>query len=144
MADGAERDWLHPLEAIRTTYRGGTLFGAQLTHLERGRATFRLAISAATAGGANGGVHGGIIATLIDVAAVCAVVSACEQGDRARGTAELNVSYLRPAVGRELVASAGVLKKGSTLAVVDVDVLNEGGTLVAKGRVSYALARERP
>jgi uncharacterized protein (TIGR00369 family) len=69
------------------------------------------------------------------------VASACERGDQARGTAELSVSYLRPAVGRELVASAAVLRKGSTLAVVDVDVHTEAGTLVAKGRVSYALGR---
>jgi acyl-CoA thioesterase len=140
----AEPEWIESLDLIRQTYQligGPALFGAELSLIERGRAEFRLPISPLTAGGAAGGVHGGIMAALIDIAVVSAVRTLCVRGDVMRGTAELNVSYLRPANGSALLISGTILKKGSSLAVGDAEVRDDASRLVAKGRLTYSLGR---
>ena len=145
MAKTREPDWLLPLRALLGSGAGeGTdllMFGARVSEVERGRAVLRLQVTPATAGGAQGGVHGGVIATLVDMAVVTATMTMMRRGEAARGTAELNVSFLRPAVGEELVATCEVLKKGRSLAVSDVEVRNNHDVLVAKGRGTYAIAQ---
>lgn len=148
MVETPEGGWLVSLDAIRRSYSGGgrgeggtDLFGVELLEVDRGRTVFRLPITPRVGGGVNGGVHGGVIAALVDIGVVCAVLSACGAGDQTRGTAELNVSYLRPATGEALIATTTIIKKGGALAVGDVDVHNDRGTLVAKGRATYALGR---
>ena len=137
MAD--EVAWLAPLRSIEASYGGGTLFGARLVELARGRTVFEMPITGETAGGANGGVHGGILASLADIGVVAAVLSTCRQGEQMRGTAELNISYLRPAIGELIRVESNVIKKGRSLAVGDVDLTNERGALIAKARVTYAI-----
>jgi len=141
--EAAEPQWLLPLESLVGPSVGRQnelmLFGARVTEVDRGRAVVRLQVTEDTAGGAQGGVHGGVIASLVDMALVTATVTMCQVGEEMRGTAELNVSYLRPAVGEELIASCEVLKKGRSLAVGDVEVRNDRDVLVAKGRGTYAV-----
>lgn len=96
-----------------------------------------------TLGGVGGSVHGGIVATLIDIACINAVASLVGPDEVMAGTAELNVSYLRPALGEVVVTEGRVLKKGRSLAVVDVDCSDGKGRLFAKGRAQYAI-RQRP
>ena len=134
--------WLATLDQIRSAHdRGdGPRFGTQLSDLGRGQATVRM-LTQGTAEGASGGVHGGLIATLVDIALVTAAASMCREGEELRGTAELNVSYLRPALGAELVARCTILKKGRSLVVGDIDVEMESGLRVAKGRGLYAVGR---
>lgn len=116
-----------------------TLLGVQMEERGGGYARLRVPFVERLGGGVAGSFHGGIVSGLIDYAAVNAAVSALSPEESAAGTAELNVSYLRPALGAYIVAEARVLKKGRTLAVVDVDVTNPEGKLVAKGRVTYAV-----
>ena len=132
--------WLATLDQIRSAHdRGdGPRFGTRLSDLGRGQSTVRM-LTRGVAGGASGGVHGGLIATLVDIALVTAAASLCREGEELRGTAELNVSYLRPALGTELVAKCTILKKGRTLVVGDIDVEMESGLRVAKGRGLYAV-----
>ena len=136
-------EWLAPLESLLTPDGGRDselmLFGARVTEVDRGRAVVRLEVTEETAGGARGGVHGGVIASLVDMALVTATATMIRLGEGMRGTAELNVSYLRPAVGAEMIARCEILKKGRSLAVGDVEVRNERGLLVAKGRGTYAV-----
>ncbi len=144
MAEG----WLVSLDALRRSYQpdirggGGTaLFRVELIEVERGLTIFRLPITDAVRGGVGNGVHGGVIAALVDIGLVSAVLSACRQSNEMRGTAELNISYLRPAQGKALIARTTILKKGRSLAVGDIDVENDAGVLVAKGRGTYALGQ---
>lgn len=144
-----EEDWLVSLDTIRRSYAGGQgqgdsrLFDVELVDVGRGTTVFRLPINERVGGGVNGGVHGGVIAALVDIGVVSATLSACTQADQMRGTAELNVSYLRPAQGEALIVTTTIIKKGTSLAVGDVDVHNDRGVLVAKGRATYALGRAR-
>ena len=79
--------------------------------------------------------HGGPIASFIDVV-----------GDFATGmlvgggvpTINLRIDYLAPAIGAHLDATATVRRAGRTVAVVDIDVFNPEGKLVAIGRGTYS------
>jgi uncharacterized protein (TIGR00369 family) len=85
-------------------------------------------------------VHGGAVASLIDTAGMVAAWSGGEVPDRLRGsTVGLTVSYLAPADGEDLQASATVLRRGRSIVHVDVDVRTASGTAVAKGLVTYKL-----
>jgi uncharacterized protein (TIGR00369 family) len=90
--------------------------------LERGRDT--------------GQYHGGAIASLIDVAGDFALVI------KTRGalpTINFRVDYLRPAVNSSLTATAWVRRAGRTVGVVDIDVHDDAGKLVAVGRGCYSM-----
>ena len=92
-------------------------------------------------GGINNGVHGGVLATMIDIAAVTAVFASMRENDIPGGTADLQISYLRQAHGDWLRAKANVLKKGRQLATIQVEIMNNEGTLCASGRVLYAFKK---
>lgn len=82
-------------------------------------------------------LHGGIIATLIDVTGAYAVVTKLGQNVP---TINLSVDYLRFARGEKLVATARLVKCGRSIAVVDIEVGDETGTLVAIGRGTFSSA----
>lgn len=80
--------------------------------------------------------HGGPIAAAIDVTGDYALAMLV---GNPLPTINFGVDYLRPAKGR-LTLVARVRRRGRTVAVVDVDVLNESGGLLAVGRASYSTA----
>lgn len=55
-------------------------------------------------------------------------------------TVNFRVDYLCPAVDTALIVTARVRQNGRSVGVVDVDVANESGILLAIGRASYAMA----
>lgn len=91
-----------------------------------------------TLGGVGGSVHGGLLAALVDIAVLEALFPMFEPDDQPSGTADLNITYLRPALGHRIAAEATVLRKGRQLAVAEVEILAEDGRLCAKGRCIYA------
>jgi uncharacterized protein (TIGR00369 family) len=78
--------------------------------------------------------HGGAIAGLIDTAGDFAL--AMKLGAPVP-TINFRVDYLRPAMTRRLEATATVRRSGRTVAVVDIDVHDAEGRLVAIGRGTY-------
>jgi uncharacterized protein (TIGR00369 family) len=85
-------------------------------------------------------VHGGAIATLIDTAAMVAAWSDADIPDNLRGaTVSLNVSFLAPAQGEDLIADAEVVHRGRRLVTVDVRASSASGPMVAKALVTYQL-----
>lgn len=114
--------------------------GITLEEQREGYGRLLLHVRPDTPRGAAGSVHGGVIATLIDLVCLAVVASVADHTrERLAGTAELNVSYLRPAFGPVVVAEGRLLKKGRQLAAVDVDISDGRGRLFAKGRCQYAL-----
>jgi uncharacterized protein (TIGR00369 family) len=93
------------------------VFGPQV---ERGRGT--------------GQYHGGVIASLIDIAGDFALIGVLGHGVP---TINIRVDYLRPALNSDLVARARVRKAGKTIGVVDIDVEQDAGRLIAVGRGCY-------
>lgn len=80
-------------------------------------------------------LHGGVIASLIDIAGDYAVAVRLGHGVPTIG---LHLDYLRPARGISAIASARIRRCGRTIAVVDIDVHDETGALIAVGRGTYS------
>jgi uncharacterized protein (TIGR00369 family) len=83
----------------------------------------------------SGQFHGGPIAAFIDIVGDFAIGMAVGGGVP---TINLRIDYLRQAVGGSLTGTARVRRAGRTVALVDVDVYDEQGTLVAVGRGTYS------
>ena len=82
--------------------------------------------------------HGGPIASFIDTTGDFAIGIMVGGGVP---TINLRIDYLQPAVGDSLTATARVRRTGRTVAVVDIDVMDEKGALVALGRGTYSPQR---
>jgi uncharacterized protein (TIGR00369 family) len=81
-----------------------------------------------------GQYHGGVIASLIDIAGDFALIAVLGYGVP---TINFRVDYLRPAANSDLLAIAQVRRAGRTIGVVDIDVTDTGGKLIALGRGCY-------
>jgi acyl-coenzyme A thioesterase 13 len=116
-----------------------SLAGMKLLDAKDGKAVVRLEVTEAVQN-MGGSLHGGAIATLVDDAGTCAIISK-DRDHRPGVTTDLNVSYFSPGPGGTFVlAEATVLKTGRTLAFVSVDIKREhDGVLVAQGRMTKFL-----
>lgn len=81
-----------------------------------------------------GQYHGGVIAAFIDTVGDYALVINLGGGVP---TVNFRTDYLRPAANTDLTGIARVRRAGRTVAVVDIDVLDDKGRLVAVGRGTY-------
>ena len=81
--------------------------------------------------------HGGPIAAIIDTVGDYALVMLL---GRPLPTVNFRVDYVRPAINTALIVTATVRRNGRLVGVVDVDVTNETGQLLAIGRATYATA----
>jgi uncharacterized protein (TIGR00369 family) len=81
--------------------------------------------------------HGGPVAAVIDTVGDYALVMTI---GHPLPTINFRVDYLRPAVNTALTVTARVRRSGRSVGVVDVDVMDAKGTLVAIGRATYSTA----
>jgi uncharacterized protein (TIGR00369 family) len=81
--------------------------------------------------------HGGPIAAVIDTVGDYALVMTL---GRPLPTINYRIDYLRPAVNTDLTVAACVRRAGRSVGVVDVDVMDAKGALVAIGRATYSTA----
>jgi uncharacterized protein (TIGR00369 family) len=78
--------------------------------------------------------HGGPIAAFIDVVGDYAIGMLVGGGVP---TINLRIDYLRPAIGQSITGIGLVRRQGRTVALVDIEITDEGGKLVAVGRGTY-------
>ena len=83
-----------------------------------------------------GQIHGGAVASLVDTAGCFALIM---RKMDAVPTVNFRVDYLRPSVKTDLLAVAAVRRAGSNFGLVDIDVHNDEGDLVAVGRGTFGL-----
>ena len=120
----------------------GAVLGPKLTHLEEGFCRMALPWREDLSRG-DARVHGGVIAALIDKAGTTAAWAYTDIPEGTKGaTVAMNVNFLEGAV-TDMVAEARTIRRGGSIVVVDVDVLNDQGGKVAKGLVTYKLSRPR-
>lgn len=81
--------------------------------------------------------HGGPIAAIIDTVGDYALVMLL---GRPLPTVNFRIDYLRPAIDTSLLVTATVRRSGRLVGIVDVDVTNDKGQLLAIGRATYATA----
>jgi 1,4-dihydroxy-2-naphthoyl-CoA hydrolase len=87
-------------------------------------------------------LHGGATAALCEtVASVGASLAAAPDGT-AVGV-ELNMNHLRAVTEGSVIATGTVLRAGRSIAVWDVRVHDDGGGLVAAGRLTLAVRESR-
>ena len=87
-----------------------------------------------------GTVHGGILCDLADAAMGYAFATTLGPGESFT-TLELKINFLRPVFDEKLTAKAKVTHRGSTVGLVECDVLNEGGKLVARASSTCSVLR---
>ncbi len=85
-------------------------------------------------------VHGGALATLIDTAAAAAAWAGAEAPENLRGsTAAASIVYVGAARGRDVAASARVIRRGRNLVFVEVQATTPDGITIASGLVTYRI-----
>ena len=91
-------------------------------------------------------LHGGVISAALDVAGGFAIMMsvAAEMETPPTsflniGTIDLRVDYLRPGRGKHFIATARVVRKGSRIAVVHMELHNDEGELIATGGGAYVV-----
>ncbi len=80
-------------------------------------------------------LHGGITSALIDLAGDYALAARLGYGVP---TINLRVDYLSMAVDTDLIATARIVRAGRTIGVVDIEVTDKTGKLIAIGRGTYS------
>jgi uncharacterized protein (TIGR00369 family) len=84
----------------------------------------------------HGVVHGGVLAALADTSGGLATYMACPLGTRV-ATVEMKINYLEGVERGSVTADAKVVRIGRHLAVVDCDVTDDSGRLVAKALLTF-------
>ena len=84
-------------------------------------------------------MHGGVIAALADTAAAVAAYTVVPSGTEVV-TVELKINYLLPVAGGKVSAEGRVLRAGRNFVVVECDITNHEGALVAKALLTFGAA----
>ncbi len=113
------------------------LFGFELEAVEPGRAVLSMRV-ASKHKQVHGVVHGGIVAALADTAAGLATYTVVPRGTRL-ATVEMKINYLEPVRQGTIRAEARVLRRGRHFAVVECDVVEATGRLVAKALMTFSI-----
>jgi len=112
-----------------------------LEHIAAGQATLRAPYRRALDGIFNS-FHGGLLMTLADTAACVAVLSQAGP-DAVVTTTDMNIRFLAPCLS-DAVAKARVIKFGSTLCPVAIDLEDASGKAVAIAQVTYMRLQKIP
>jgi uncharacterized protein (TIGR00369 family) len=88
-----------------------------------------------------GAIHGGILSMLADTAVACAL-STHFDGRMGFATANLNIHFLRRARSR-VTATAKIIKRGATVCVGQVEIVDGEGELVASAISDFVLTTAR-
>ena len=121
----------------------GRLFGFELEAAEAGRAVLRMRVRPRHKQ-VHGVVHGGILAALADTAGGLASYMVVPRGTRI-ATVEMKINFLEAVDRGTVIAEARVIRRGRSFIVVDCDVHDGPGRLVAKALMTFGMgAFERP
>lgn len=88
-----------------------------------------------------GFVQGGIIVALADFAFHRAVSSVSQPGQPAV-TVELKMNFIAPAKDGELTATARIISHGRRIVVGEMDVTDDGQSLIARGLGTFMLLQQ--
>jgi uncharacterized protein (TIGR00369 family) len=125
------------LEQLQAVVRGdgkiapiAKTLGFTLTHIEPGAATIEIDVTERF-WNPMGTLHGGILVDIADAAMGLAYAAALEDGESFT-TLELKINYLRPFKEGHLKAVAKTVQHGRTVGIMDCDVFDERGKVIAR------------
>jgi uncharacterized protein (TIGR00369 family) len=116
------------------------LIGFSLLEVERGRASFELEVDPCRHANPMGTLHGGVLCDLADAAMGVAFGSLLAEGETFT-TLELKINFLRPVWKGRLTATGRVIHAGRTIGLLECDVLDENGRLVARASSTCMILR---
>ncbi|MBI2424512.1 MAG: PaaI family thioesterase [Candidatus Hydrogenedentes bacterium] len=106
------------------------LIGFRPTHVEHGHTVFEMEADRRHAN-PMGTLHGGVICDFADAAMGFAMASTLRD-DESFTTLDLNAKYFKPVWNARLRATAHVTRRTGTLGLIECEVTDESGSLVAK------------
>jgi len=106
------------------------LIGFDIVTFEPGKAVFAMEAGPQHAN-PMGTLHGGILCDLADAAMGVAYMTELQDGESFT-TLELKINFLKPVWNTRLRAEARVVKRGRTVGLVECDVYDQTGSLVAR------------
>ena len=106
------------------------LIGFDAVNMELGRSVFEMEASSRHAN-PMGTLHGGVICDLSDAAMGTAMATTLED-DETFTTLDLTVKFFKPIWNARLRATAHVVKRTRTLGLIECEVEDDKGSLVAK------------
>jgi uncharacterized protein (TIGR00369 family) len=137
-----------PLEMMQAMARGelpapgvATLIGFTLVSAERDKTVFRLETDERHSN-PMGTLHGGILCDIADAAMGSAMGTTLGAGETYT-TLELAITFLKPIWKSTLTATGRVVKRTRKIGLVECDVTDEKGSLVARAK-STCLVLEGP
>jgi uncharacterized protein (TIGR00369 family) len=126
MTIAPNRSWLSP-DAIRAPF--ADLLGFTITAVEPGRAVISFDAGERHANPL-GTLHGGALAGIADSAMGVAYAATLAEGETFT-TLELKINFLRPVWTGRLTATGRLIQGGRTIGLLECDVIDEHGRLVA-------------
>src|SRR5512136_670880 len=130
------------LERIRKMIENGMpimpfaqLLGFSVKSVELGQAVIEIEITGHHVN-TMGTLHGGVFCTIADTAMGVAFATLLEEGE-ALTTLEMKINFLKPVWKGKLLAMAKVVKKGRLTGLIECDILDEHGQLVARAGSTY-------
>ena len=115
------------------------LIGFQVTSVRHGEAVVELEASDIHAN-PMGTLHGGVLCDIADAAMGIAYASTLDDGESFT-TLELKINFLRPVWKEKLRAVGRVVKRGRVVGMVECDVTNSEGALVARSSSTCMVLR---
>ncbi|MBO0798730.1 MAG: PaaI family thioesterase [Blastocatellia bacterium] len=115
------------------------LIGFQLTSIKPGEAVIEFEASAVHAN-PMGTLHGGVLCDIADAAMGMAFSSTLGDGESFT-TLELKINFLKPIWNARLTATGRVVKQGRTIGLIECDVIDEKGSLVARATSTCLVLR---
>ena len=115
------------------------LIGFQVTSVRHGEAVVELEASDSHAN-PMGTLHGGVLCDIADAAMGIAYASTLDDGESFT-TLELKINFLRPVWKEKLRAVGKVVKRGRVVGMVECDITNADGALVARSSSTCMVLR---
>ena len=116
------------------------LVGMRLAEIGDGEARFELEADPERHANPMGTLHGGILCDVVDAAMGCAYASRLEEGETFT-TLELKINFLKPVWSGLLTANARLVRGGRTIGLVECDVVDVEGSLVARASATCMTLR---
>ena len=117
------------------------LIGFQPLSVVPGRAVFELETDLKRQANPMGTLHGGILCDLADAAMGFAYASTLEENETFT-TLELKINFLRPVWHTRLTATGRLVQRGRTVGLVECDITDANGRLVARASSTCMTLRE--
>jgi uncharacterized protein (TIGR00369 family) len=115
------------------------LIGFRLVGVEPGEAVIEFEAGEAHAN-PMGTLHGGVLCDVADAAMGIAFASTLDEGESFT-TLELKINFLKPIWKARLKATGHVVKRGRVIGLVECDVTDEAGGLVARANSTCMILR---